>query len=101
MEIHQMLCLSTAHLTQITREQLENDDLEGAIYHPKSMHGWFLYVPEPALKDLLSNLALPQDVRDCLSFASERDIQWLMFDADGPVVHELALYEESELTTAL
>ncbi|WP_137921814.1 hypothetical protein [Hydrogenophaga sp. 2FB] len=96
MEIHQMLCLSTAHLTQTTREQLDNDEL----YHPKSAHGWFVYGPDPARQDLLSNPALPQDMRDCLTFASAQNTQWLMFDADGPVVLDLALHEEIELAIA-
>lgn len=70
-----MLCLSTAHLTQTTREQLDNDELEGAICHHKSAHGWFVYGPDPARQDLLSNPALPQDMRDCLTFASAQNTQ--------------------------
>ena len=99
MEIHKMLCLSTAHLTFSTRTQLEQDDLPGTIFFPKDSHGWFVHVPEQQLL----NEALygaPQDVRDRLPLASSRGLQWLMFDSDGPPLGGLPLYEEIDLDPA-
>lgn len=49
MEIHKMLCLSTAHLTFSTRTLLEQDELPGSIFFPKDIHGWFMHVPEQQL----------------------------------------------------
>lgn len=100
MEIHQMLCLSTAHLTLTTRELMDTDALPGSIFFPKSQHGWFMYVPEQQLLEAVSN-DLPSDVIECLSFACKQGMQWLMFDSDGPVVEELALYEEIDLHPAI
>ena len=96
MEIHQMLCLSTAHLTLTTRELMDTDALPGSIFFPKSQYGWFMYVPEQQLLEAVSN-DLPSDVTDCLSFACKLGMQWLMFDSDGPVFEELALYEEIDI----
>ena len=96
MEIHKMLCLSTAHLTFSTRTLLERDELPCMISFPKDTHGWFVHVPEQQLlKDAL--IEAPTDVRECLTLACARGFQWLMFDSDGPTLSELPLYEEINL----
>ncbi len=99
MEIHKMLCLSTAHLTFSTRTLLEQDELPGSIFFPKDIHGWFMHVPEQQqLQDTL--VEAPTDVRDCLTLACTRGFQWLMFDSDGPTMDELPMYEEIKLDAA-
>lgn len=99
MEIHKMLCLSTAHLTFSTRTLLEQDELPGSIFFPKDIHGWFMHVPEQLLlQDTLVDA--PTDVRDCLTLACARGFQWLMFDSDGPTMDELPMYEEINLNAA-
>ena len=96
MEIHKMLCLSTAHLTFSTRTLLERDELPCTIFFPKDSHGWFVHVPEQQqLQDAL--IEAPTDVRECLTLACARGLQWLMFDSDGPTLSELPLYEEINL----
>lgn len=91
-----MLCLSTAHLTFSTRTLLEEDSLPGTIFFPKDGHGWFMHVPEAQL--LADSIAsAPEDISDCITLACTRGMQWLMFDADGPVLDELPLYDEVSL----
>lgn len=96
MEIHQMLCLSTAHLTFSTRSLLDQDATPGAIFFPKDCYGWFMYVP-PSQLLAASAAEPPEDVSDCIAFASKRGVQWLMFDIDGPTIDELPLYDEASL----
>jgi hypothetical protein len=99
MEIHKMLCLSTAHLTFSTRMLLEQDELQCSIFFPKDSHGWFMHVPEPEVLQA-TLIDAPPDVRDCLTLACARGFQWLMFDSDGPTLNELSLYEEIDLDAA-
>ena len=99
-EMHRMLCLSTAHLRESTRNRLDemSDEMadNGAsdiIVYEKHGYGWFLPVDE--------NMALPvlnedttefPDLIEALRFAYYQGADWLMLDADGPTVSSLKTY---------
>lgn len=97
MEIHRMACLSTAHLSFASRHQLDADSMPSLIFFPKNEYGWFVHVPDSG-EDLAQRIEdLPQDIASCLVWAVAQELQWLMFDRDGPLVEGLALYEEVDL----
>lgn len=84
-EIAKMLVLSTAHLAEETcNEWLA--DAPFAVYQ-KGEYGWFVYVISDYPEDL------PEDLKACLDLAHGRDVEWIMFDCDGPFELTLPVYD--------
>jgi len=92
--VFKVLDASTAHLSRQTIALLEANRLNGALYYPKSVYGWFVHVPEKA--DFEAQPELPADLLTCIEFAQGQDLDWIMFDRDGSVVEGLRVYEEGE-----
>lgn len=88
MEIHRMLALSTAHLSQATLEK-GTDAFQLVTAFEKGEYGWFVYVPEQQLLEELVE-GLTEDVANCIRYAAAQDMQWIMFDRDVDVIDQLA-----------
>lgn len=100
LEMHSMLCLSTAHISHETRDMLDvvcdfnaTDELSGLAVYEKYGFGWFLPVDanlqaydEGDIKNM------PGDLVEALRFAYRQGADWLMLDCDGPVVEQLKDY---------
>lgn len=94
MEIHQMLCISTAHLSVETREQLQFKQLN-LIAYPKGEYGWFIPLPPEKLDPTIESYDFPEDLTLCFGMAEDMGMTWLMIDRDGPVLDGLPVKEET------
>ncbi len=95
-EIRKLLVLSTAHLPQ---PHLDADlggpvdtSLWGAAVITLTEHGAFLWVPDEPLESSGDGLT-PQLVLDIQVFARANGCDYVMFDADGPKVAALQLFD--------
>lgn len=96
-EIHKMLVLSTAHITEAMAGYLEQgtgpDDL---VAFEKSDHGWFVVVSDADFpvdnEDDDWNIAV-HEFNGLLTYARARGCTWIMLDQDGPVVDGLKTWE--------
>ena len=108
MEIAKMLTISTAHITKETADKLnyEYEDVTEEDYYQnsfcfntgitiylKDVFGWFICIPDATILD---ESAIPDDLRDCLSFALKNGCDWLCLDCDGETVDELPTFEWEE-----
>lgn len=83
MEKHNMLALSTGHLTQKTICNMEN-----FIAYEKGEYGWFVYVPE-----IMDTYEMPKDLDNCIQFARNNGCDWIMFDRDVETIDSLQIYD--------
>lgn len=91
------LDLSTGHLTRATMELLEDQDASRNCGWPAMTiapyeHGAFITVPSDAEPEQWD--ALPADMREVLSFASNLGIAVLRFDSDGDEIDSLSFYRQ-------
>ena len=81
--------LSTAHLTQETRSDLQNQSPaiceHIAVYD--SEYGWFLTTM------INDTSELPDDLARCIDYAREKNCCWLHFDSDVEICDALPLYD--------
>lgn len=95
-EMHSMLCLSTAHLRESTRNRLDemaDNDASDIIVYEKHGYGWFLPVDENMTLPVLNEDTTEfPDLIEALRFAYYHGADWLMLDADGPTVSQLTTY---------
>lgn len=85
MDIVKMLTISTAHITKRTTGLLNNAEWcnrNCLMVCKKHEYGWFIYVPD----DTSYLYGIPNDLKSCMQFAMENQIQWLCLDSDGPVM---------------
>lgn len=99
-EITKMMTISTAHISEKTRELLstDSDQLELTVY-PKGDVGWFVYVPnviETFNDSKIQGALLPNDLRDCLKLASEQACSIICFDRDAEPILCLEKYDYEE-----
>lgn len=89
MEISKMLTISTAHITEITAELLDDGVKDLAIYK-KADYGWFIFIPS---SDVIASLhiVLP-DLIDLLAFAKDLGCEWLCLDRDGEELNYFRTY---------
>lgn len=90
---YEMLDASAAHLSQQTRQLLENDEIEGVLFYPKGPWGWFVHVPDLDAGESVGEQA-PEDLKACVEFARVNGFHWIMFDVDGTLNEGLPVYEE-------
>lgn len=97
-EIHQMICLSSAHLTPATRVYLDAccDDADASdfIVYEKPGFGWFIPVDANLEHYGYEQPTHIQDLAEALRYAYRHSADWLMVDADGPVTGELTAYAD-------
>lgn len=82
-EIHQVLVLSTAHVTKATAARIDDLTYECAF---QRSDGWVFHVGDQRTDG-------PDDLEEALSYARARNCIWLMFDADGPINPALPTWE--------
>lgn len=87
MESHNMLALSTGHLTEETADELMT--IDGIIAYEKGEFGFFVYVPD----DDEEFHDQPADIHECIEFAHNNGYDWIMFDRDVETINELPVYE--------
>ena len=87
MEIEKMITLSTAHLSEQTRQLLNDDETELVIY-PKNGYGWFIYLD----KLIQQPNKLPKDLQDCIELAQQMNCTILCFDRDADTTSCLKQY---------
>ena len=92
MEKHNMLALSTAHVTKETADLMDNDKAKGVVLYNKDGAGWFVYIPEACDFDELED-DCPSDLYQCMKFALDNGFDWIMFDCGVDVISELPEYE--------
>ena len=86
MEITQALCLSTAHISQETRDLLGDGEPGFTVW--KAEYGFFM-----PCYPLEHGHRLPADLACAMGAALKADCEFLRLDADGPVTEGLPTYE--------
>ena len=105
---YKMLGLSTAHLTNETCKKIDeycdicvrnqkhedgyNETDIDIIAYSKGEYGWFVLV---CGWDDDPDANIPEDLKDCLEFASRHGYDWIMFDPEEDEVGELSTYHWS------
>lgn len=95
LELHTMLALSTEHLKPETIELMNSGEALGALYYPKSIWGFFVYVPS-AKDGIEIDPKVPEDLRNCMDFARHHGHGWLMIDQDVTPLDELEVFDHDE-----
>ena len=90
MEITKILTISTAHITKVTAELLDDGVRDLSVYS-KGEYGWFIFVPESDVINSL-HIMLP-DLMRLLQFAKDLGCEWLCLDRDGEVLEYFNTYE--------
>lgn len=94
MEITKMLTLSTAHLSQTTRESFDNGERCDLAVYPKTInetetsYGWFVYVPV-----CVQEHKIPTDLAKCLLLAQSLGCVVICFDSDAEPI-DLEKYDD-------
>lgn len=98
--IYTYLELSTGHLTDDTRTQLEltadnpiriRDTDWPAMSIATYDHGFFVTVPDEKEQDLSG---LPDDLAGVMRHAQRAGVSLVRFDSDGDALHSLPFYED-------
>jgi hypothetical protein len=84
--IFRMLDLSTAHVSDETRQRLDDGELIPAGY-AKGEYGWFV----PVIDN--DDDHTPPELRAIMEFARKQNCQWLMFDRDADQIDGLATFD--------
>ncbi|MEE1256284.1 MAG: hypothetical protein UHN47_07205 [Lachnospiraceae bacterium] len=88
-ETHQMLTISTGHITPETNELMLNQtEFEGITYYPKDVYGYFIMVHIDDAEDYKN---IPCDLMELLYFAKDYGYDMLCLDSDGPVMSDYGL----------
>ena len=94
MEKHNMLALSTAHVTKDTADMMNKDSIDGVMLYNKGDYGWFVHIPDSGLDfNELENGECPADLYRCMKYARDNGFDWIMFDCDVEVISEMPEYE--------
>lgn len=100
LEITKALTISTAHISEKTKEFLNNEatneDCMLTVY-PKSecgdIYGWFVYISMFKESNIAKYDTLPEDLRQCIAFALDHNCEILCFDSDAYVIPYLRRYD--------
>ena len=94
-EIHRMICLSTAHISEESAALMDSDgaSLDGTmpVHYRKGLYGYLVYVNDDPHSNEEQDYSY--DVRAVLDYARARGCGWVMLDQDGPVVDGLKTWE--------
>lgn len=87
------LDISTAHLTEETREKI-NAGVGPTRYEHPDGYGWMVHVPESDddIAGATGGSGVMADLEACLARARALGADYIMFDSDGPVDQELPTY---------
>lgn len=97
-DIAKLLTLSTAHIKEDTNTflycQCRNPKKHDIIIFTKGEYGYFIYIDETVKEQALNgDDTLPEDLRACIKFATEKECEWLCLDRDAEPIDELPEYE--------
>ncbi|MPQ56265.1 hypothetical protein [Duganella sp. FT27W] len=98
--IYTYLDLSTGHLSQKTKELLDEAADRQMAQWPamtiaKYSYGYFVTVPDLGQQDVRDQATwLRADLRACLQYAHKQGIHMLRFDAEGDQVDGLEVFDE-------
>jgi hypothetical protein len=90
MEITKALCLSTAHISELTNDKLHRQYLRLPLtkwHHPE--YGWFISTHNAMEQEA----NIPRDLFLLLCRAIMEDCTFLRLDRDGPIVEGIETYE--------
>lgn len=91
-ETHQMLALSTAHISYESYQYLGSGHTDFLVYD-KEEYGWFIpIVTEDSHLELLKGV-VPSDLYKVLIFAKHHGFTWVMLDCDAERIDELPKFE--------
>jgi hypothetical protein len=88
MNTEKMLVLSTAHISEATKDVLDGEGIEGVIHYDKEGFGWWIFV-SPGYKEV----DMPADVMLLMITAEKNDCKWIMLDCDVPVDSTLPSFD--------
>lgn len=95
-EIRRMLVLSTAHVRPNSSCLFPKLSWPGVLTHECPPFGAMIWVPdEPALPENVEpedGVEVPMEILKLQLFARRYDCDWIMLDADGPVVEVLEVF---------
>ena len=105
LEIHRVLVLSTAHLSDhtcniylaqqvdlsATRETGSTWTPPSVIAYEKRDYGYFVWVPENPAESERADV--PLELRSAIHVARREGCGWVMFDRDGPTIDDLPTYD--------
>lgn len=90
MEKHSMLALSTTHITENTRNALDNNAISDIVSYNKDGLGYF--IPICLNLEEYENSECPADLYSCIRYAISHGFNWIMFDRDVEPTPELIQY---------
>jgi hypothetical protein len=90
--VRRFLDLSTGHLTQQTREQLESNTLQCTVTYQADPYGWWVYVTQD--DDILAGF--PQELADVIRYARKHGCEWIKLDCEALELEGLPWYGEEE-----
>ena len=94
MYVRKFFDISTAHLTQETRDALDEGHGPTPIFRHPDRYGWFIWVPDaPEIPEIEE---CPPDLMACILLARRHDCDYLLIDRDAELHPELTDYEEPE-----
>lgn len=83
-EIHNMLAISTIHLSAETYKRLRQDEFPGvAAYHKDATAGGYEFGVFVAILTDWQDCA-ESDLTECMRYAAQNGCDWIMFDPDAP-----------------
>ena len=95
LEIHKVLVLSTAHMTEGDSNLLPYAEEYGLVVYEMDEFGWMIYVNDEYLQKVL-----PPELSDfsdgfkqAIKLAQKNGCEWLRFDRDANTVEQLPEYE--------
>lgn len=83
-----MMIMSTGHISKETASLLDADSV-GVVVYPKDGYGWFIVVTDWKDGDIS---IIPEDLRQCLSYAEENGCDWLCLDCGGTQYPDIPIY---------
>ena len=93
MEKHNMLALSTGHITRETADLMDINRIGGVVLYNKDAAGWFVHIPDSGLDfDELEDGECPADLYRCMKYARDNGCDWIMFDCDVETIEDLPVY---------
>lgn len=90
LEITKMLTLSTAHITDKTKDWLKNKSPDAFEKYLRGEFGWFIFICVEDIDEYLAEV--PSDLEQVLRFAAAHGCVWVCLDIDGDTVKQLPVY---------
>lgn len=87
MEQHNMIVLSTAHVSEQTADALNQEGFPDII-HEKIRFGWLILYD-----DHYKEYGMPEDIYALMEVAQKYNARWIMLDRDASESHEIRTYD--------